>query len=369
MKFIRIKAIARKETLQVMRDPFSLAMAFVVPLFLLMIFGYAITFDIREIDTVILDRDGSSWSRELATELRETGYFTIVRYVEREAELERELDSGEAKVAVMIPPDFGKDIRSGRSAELGVVVDGSDANTATIAQGYITGIVTRFSDRLAPSALRLPIDVRTRVWYNPDLRSRNFIIPGLIAVIMAVIVALLTSLTVSREWDRGTMEQLIATPVTRYELIIGKLIPYFCIGFADTLLCIAMGTQLFHVPLKGSLPLLLGLSAIFLAGGLCMGILISIIARQQLLSSQMALLSTFLPAFLLSGFMFAISSMPRPIQFATYAVSARYFVNIIKGVFLKGVTFRLVAVETLLLIVYGAVMFALAAYKFKKRVE
>ncbi len=369
MKLIRIKAIAKKETLQVLRDPFSLAMAFIVPIFLLIIFGYAITFDIREIDTVILDRDGSMWSRELASELKETGYFTIVRYVDREEEIEKELDSGAAKVAVMIPPDFSRNIHSGKSAELGVMIDGSDANTATIAHGYVTGIVTRFSARLAPASFNLPIDVRTRIWYNPDLKSRNFIIPGLIAVIMAVIAAMLTSLTVSREWDRGTMEQLIATPVTRYELIIGKVIPYFCIGFADTLLCIAMGTQLFHVPLRGSLLLLLALSSIFLAGALCMGILISIIARQQLLSSQMALLSTFLPSFLLSGFMFAIVSMPRPIQFATYAVSARYFINIIKGIFLKGVTFRVVLAETILLIVYGAIMLGFAGHKFRKRVE
>ncbi len=369
MKLIRVKAIARKETLQVLRDPISLAMAFLVPLFLLTIFGYAITFDIREIDTVILDRDGSSWSRELAAELKEAGYFTITRYVQQEREIEKELDSGAAKVAVMIPPDFSKRIHSGRSAELGVIIDGSDANTATIAQAYVTGIVTRFAARIEPTTLSLPVEVRTRVWYNPDLKSRNFIIPGLIAVIMAVIAALLTSLTVSREWDRGTMEQLIATPVTRYELIVGKLIPYFCIGFADTLLCIAMGTQLFHVPLRGSLPLLLLLSAVFLAGALCMGILISIIARQQLLSSQMALLSTFLPSFLLSGFMFAIVSMPRPIQFATYAVSARYFINIVKGIFLKGVTFRVVLAETVLLVVYGLIMFVLAGSKFRKRVE
>ncbi len=369
MKLIRIRAIAQKEALQVIRDPFSLAMAFIVPLFLLLIFGYAITLDIREIDTIVLDRDGSSLSRELATELRETGYFTIRKYVERERDIENELDSGAAKVAVMIPTDFSKKIRSGGTPKLGVIIDGSDANTAMIAQGYLTGIVTQFSSRFATASLRLPIDVRTRVWYNPDLKSRNFIIPGLIAVIMAVIVALLTSLTVSREWDRGTMEQLIATPVTRYEIIIGKLVPYFCIGLADTLLCIAMGTQLFHVPLRGSLPLLLALSGVFLAGGLCMGILISIIARQQLLSSQMALLGTFLPAFLLSGFMFSIASMPRPIQYATYAVSARYFVNIIMGIFLKGVTFRLVLVETALLIVYGILMFGLAGRKFRKRVE
>ncbi|NTW59874.1 MAG: ABC transporter permease, partial [Nitrospirae bacterium] len=220
-----------------------------------------------------------------------------------------------------------------------------------------------------PGGVDNPIDVRTRVWYNPELKSRNFIIPGLIAVIMSVIVALLTSLTVSREWERGTMEQLIATPVSRAELIIGKLIPYFAIGFIDTVLCIVMGTQLFHVPLRGSVALLLALASIFLAGGLCMGMFLSVVSRNQLLSSQMALLSTFLPSFLLSGFIFAISNMPKPLQAVTYAVPSRYFVKILKGVFLKGTPLSMLLTEMALLTLFGVVMFLLAHGRFKKRIE
>jgi len=369
MKLIRIKAMAWKESLQILRDPLSLVMAFLVPLFLLLIFGYAITFDIKEIDMVIVDQDRSSHSRDLARAFEASGYFTINSLLDRAAAIDDELDSGRARVAVIVPPDFSRTILARRSAQLGVVIDGSDANTATITQGYLAGIVRQYSLRLGPAGVPAPIDVRTRVWYNPELKSRNFIIPGLIAVIMSVIVALLTSLTVSREWERGTMEQLIATPVSRAELVIGKLIPYFVIGFIDTVLCIVMGTQLFDVPFRGSVALLLALACIFLAGGLSMGMLLSVASRNQLLSSQMALLSTFLPSFLLSGFIFAVSNMPPPLQAATYAVPSRYFVKILKGVFLKGTPLSMLLVETSLLTLFGAVMFVLTTRKFKKRIE
>jgi ABC-2 type transport system permease protein len=369
MKLIRIRAIARKESLQVLRDPLSLIMAFLVPLCLLLIFGYAITFDIREIDMVIVDEDRSSHSRELARAFEASGYFTVVAVLDRTAAIDFELDSGRARVAVLVPPEFSRSVLSRRTAQLGVVIDGSDANTAMITQGYLAGIIRQYSQRLLPGGAPAPVDARMRVWYNPDLKSRNFIIPGLIAVIMSVIVALLTSLTVSREWERGTMEQLIATPVSRTELIVGKLVPYFAIGFIDTVLCIVMGTQLFHVPLRGSAALLLALASVFLAGGLCMGMLISIVSRNQLLSSQMALLSTFLPSFLLSGFIFAISNMPKPLQVVTYAVPARYFVKILKGVFLKGTTFALLLTETALLALFGIGMFLLANRRLRKRID
>ena len=369
MKLIRIRAIARKESLQIVRDPLSLVMAFLVPLFLLLIFGYAITFDIREIDMVIVDQDRSSHSRDLARAFEASAYFSIVAVLDRTAAVDAELDSGRARVAVMMPPDFSRKILARKTAQLGVVIDGSDANTATITQGYLSGIIRQYAHRLFPGGVDTPIDVRTRVWYNPELKSRNFIIPGLIAVIMSVIVALLTSLTVSREWERGTMEQLIATPVSRAELVIGKLIPYFAIGFIDTVLCIVMGTRLFDVPFRGSVALLLAQASIFLAGGLCMGMFLSVVSRNQLLSSQMALLSTFLPSFLLSGFIFAISNMPKPLQAVTYAVPSRYFVRILKGVFLKGTPMSMLLPETALLTLFGAVMFLLAHGRFKKRIE
>ncbi len=369
MKLLRIKAIAKKELIQIWRDPFSLAMAFLMPVLLLIIFGYAISFDITNIDTVIVDNDKSSFSREFADRLRSSGYFTIIAYPERYRDIDRYLDSGRAKVALMIPPDFSKDLRANRTAQIGAVVDGSDSNTGAIALGYLTSITEQYSQSLANVRTVPLVEARSRVWYNPDLKSRNFIIPGLIAVIMAVIAALLTSLTVAREWERGTMEQLVSTPVKTPELIIGKLLPYLLIGFIDTVLAIAMSVYLFEVPLKGSVTLLIGLGGLFLFGALCWGIFISIVARTQLLASQIALISSFLPAFLLSGFMFSIWNIPKPLQLVTYIIPARYFVTILKGIFLKGSTLAILSVQALLLAVYGAIVFTAAVRKFRKKVE
>jgi ABC-2 type transport system permease protein len=368
MKFLRIKAIAKKEILQIIRDPLSLAIGFLMPVILLLIFGYAITFDISNIKTVVHDQDRSSLSRELIEGFSASGYFSIIAYAERPQEIDRSLDSGRAKVAVIIPRDFTKDIRAGRQAQLGVVFDGSDANTATIAQGYVAAVTALFTERIAGARAVPLVDARIRVWYNPELKSRNFITPGLIAVIMSVIVALLTSLTVAREWERGTMEQLISTPVKKQELILGKLAPYFLIGAFDTLVAVLMATLLFDVPLRGSAALLALFSGVFLFGGLCWGIFISIAAKSQLLASQMAMVSTFLPAFLLSGFMINITNMPRFIQPLTYIIPARYFVAISKGLFLKASAFGLLAVDGLLLAVYGLLVFAAANKKFKKRI-
>jgi ABC-2 type transport system permease protein len=369
MKIIRVKAIAKKELIQIRRDPFSLAMAFLMPVLLLVIFGYAISFDITNIDTVIVDNDKSSFSREFINRLRSSGYFTVIGYPERYGDIDYYLDSGRAKVAVMIPPDFSRDLRTHRRAQVGAVVDGSDSNTAAIALSYLTSVSERYSQSLANVRIVPLIDVRSRVWYNPDLKSRNFIIPGLIAVIMAVIAALLTSLTVAREWERGTMEQLVSTPVKTPELIIGKMLPYLLIGAIDTVAAVAMSVFLFDVPLKGSVTLLMALSGLFLFGALCWGILISIVARTQLLSSQIALISSFLPAFLLSGFMFSIWNMPRPLQLVTYIIPARYFVSILKGIFLKGSTLAILSVQAFLLALYGAIVFTAATRKFRKRVE
>ncbi len=368
MKLLRIKAIANKELIQIRRDPLSLAMAFLMPVVLLVIFGYAITFDIANIDTVILDLDRSSLSREYTVKLAASGYFTIRTHVDRHDDIEHYLDSGRAKVAVMIPRDFMKNVRTGRPVEIGAIVDGSDSNTATIALGYLGAITEQFSQSLANIRIVPLVEARSRVWYNPDLKSRNFIIPGLIAVIMSVIASLLTSLTVAREWERGTMEQLVSTPIKITELILGKLLPYLLIGFIDTLVAIAMSVYLFDVPLKGSVTLLMAMSGLFLFGALCWGILISILARTQLLASQIALISSFLPAFLLSGFMFSLWNIPKPLQIITYVVPARYFVFILKGIFLKGSTFGLLAVQAMFLAIYGAMVFTAATRKFRKKV-
>jgi ABC-2 type transport system permease protein len=369
MRPLRIKAIARKEFIQILRDPMSLAMAFLLPVILLFIYGYAITFDVDELTTVVYDRDRTSESRELVNQFTQSGYFTVLSYLERYDDIDKSLDRGDAKVAITIPVNFGKDLRRGGVVSLGVIIDGSNSNTATIAQGYVSAIAEQYSRRISGGLLRPLIESRTRVWYNTELKSRNFIIPGLIAMIMAVIVALLTSLTVSREWDRGTMEQLISTPVKPAELVIGKLIPYFVIGFIDTVIAVLMSTLLFAVPLRGSIPMLFALSSIFLVGGLSMGILISVGAKNQTMASQVAMITTLLPAFLLSGFIFSISNMPAPLRAITYLIPARYFVTILKGIFLKGLTFKFLMVETLLLAVYAIIVFALAVKKLRKRID
>jgi ABC-2 type transport system permease protein len=368
MKFIRIKAVAKKEALQIRRDPLSLAMAFLMPVLLLVIFGYAITFDIDNIPVVISDLDKSALSREFTAELTSSGYFTVVARTDRFADIDGYLDSDRAKLAVMIPSDFSERLLSAGTPGVGVIIDGSDANTATIAEGYLRGIAERFNQKAAGSRTAPLIDARTRVWFNPELKSRNFIVPGLIALILSVNIALLTALTIAKEWDRGTMEQLISTPIKTPELIIGKMIPYFVIGFIDTVVSVLMGTMVFDVPLRGSVVLLLSLSCVFLFGGLSWGILISIVARTQLLASQIAIVSTFLPAFLLSGFMFLIANMPGVLQIVTYAVPARYFVTILKDIFLKGNPLKILAGDALLLAVYGIVVFAVANKKFQKKV-
>jgi ABC-2 type transport system permease protein len=395
MKLMRIKAIVKKEAIQILRDPLSLAMAFLMPVMLLFIFGYAITMDVDNLSTVVYDRDKSSMSREFIAEFRESRYFTVVGYAEKQTDIDRYIDSGLARVAISIPEDFSKNMKTGKNAEIQVAVDGSDSNTATIALGYISAISELYLQRIkkAPvetytastasergrlrglmhgeGATQAPLIVtpRMRVWYNPELKSRNFIIPGLIAVIMAIISALLTSLTIAREWERGTMEQLISTPVKTPELIIGKLFTYFIIGLIDVLISTLIGIYLFDVPLKGSPLLLMMLSSLFLFGGLSLGILISVVAKSQLIASQVSIIVSYLPALLLSGFMFSISNMPAPLQIATYIIPARYFVTMLKAIYLKGSALNLLVFETVLLSIFGFLVFMIANRKFKKRIE
>lgn len=369
MSFLRIKAMARKEWIQIRRDRLSLAMAFALPAMLLVIYAYAITFDVDNILTVVYDQDKSSTSRDLVARFAESKYFSIVASVGSYREIDQYLDSGKAKVAITIPFDFSKNLHVGRPAALEVVIDGSESNTATIAQGYIAGIADAFNRHQSAAAVKPVIDLRNRVWYNPELKSRNFLIPGLIAIIMSVIISLLISLAVSREWDRGTMEQLISTPVKPVEIVIGKLAPYFVVGFADTVMSVLIATLVLRVPLRGDIPFLFLVSAIFLFGGLCFGLLISIGARNQLTASQIAMLTSFLPSFLLSGFVFTISNMPVVLQFFTYLVSARYFVSVLKGVFLKAVGFNVLVTEVIFLALYGSAVFLLAVKKLRKRIE
>lgn len=377
MKLSRVAAIARKEVLHIVRDPRSLAMAVAIPLMLLLLFGYALSLDVDNVPTVVWDQSRSQESRELISRLEGSRYFSIVAYADSYPEVERAVDTGRALVALIIPTRFAGRIESGRSAPVQVIIDGSDPNTATIAMGYLDAVTFAYSRDVALDAVRLrqgrtveiPLDLRARAWFNADLKSQHYIIPGLIAVIMMVIAALLTSLTVAREWEQGTMEQLIATPVQGRELILGKLIPYFAIGLIDVALAVLMGEFLFDVPLRGSVALLFAMAAIFLVGALSLGMLISIVTRSQLLASQLAMVLTFLPSFLLSGFMYSIDNMPVPVQLVTYLVPASYFVTMLKGIYLKGVGLEILALEAALLIVFATALVLFANRRFAKKLE
>lgn len=377
MKLRRVWAVSRKESLHILRDPRSLAMAIAIPMLMLVLFGYALALDVDNVPMIVWDQSRSFASRDYIARFSGSRYFSVRDYVSSYGEVEQAIDTRRALIALVIPPDFAGALESLRPARIQVIVDGSDSNTATIAMGYLDALTLVYSRdillsqmrRIAGTSLAQPVDFRPRVWFNEDLQSRNYIIPGLIAVIMMVIAALLTSLTVAREWEQGTMEQLISTPVKGHELILGKLLPYFAIGMIDVLLAVLMGEFLFQVPLRGNVALLFGMAAIFLAGSLSMGIFISIVTKNQLLASQLAMVLTFLPAFLLSGFMYAIINMPRPLQVITLIIPARYFVALLKGIYLKGVGLEVLGLQAALLTVFALVMMTLANIKFKKKLR
>lgn len=364
----RLWAMARKESIQIRRDRGSLLLAFAMPVVLIILFGYAISWDVRDIPLAVLDRDQSRYSRALIDAFLASGYFELGARVERESEAQALLERGAVRIALIIPPGFQRDMESGSGAGVQALLDGDDANTATIAMAYAEGIVRDFDLRRRSTTVRPPLDARIRIWYNEELVSRNMIVPGLVVVIMMIVGGMLTSLTLAREWERGTMEQLASTPVTRVEVVLGKMMPYFAIGLIDVMMVAGVGVLLFHVPFRGSLLLLTVLSAAFILGALGLGVIISAVARSQLLATQMALMITFLPTFLLSGFMFAIDVMPPPLQAITYLIPARYFLVVTRGIFLKGVGLEAMAVEALLMIAFAVLGVFAASRIFRKEV-
>lgn len=375
MNLRRLWAIARKETLHIRRDPRSLVLAIGIPMLMLLMFGYALTLDVDRVPFVVWDQCRTTESREFVARFTATRYFDFRGGVERYAELERAIDQRDAMLGLVIPPEFSARLAAGRATAVQAVVDGSDSNTAGIVLGYTQGITGGFNQQLAVDQVRratgltpaAALDLRARVWFNEDLASRNFIVPGIMAVIMGLIAALLTSLTVAREWERGTMEQLISTPVRAPELVLGKLLPYVAIGLANMIIAVLMAVHLFDVPLRGSVPLLFVVGMLFIIGTLAQGLLISTVARQQLLASQLAMVSTFLPAFLLSGFAFAIANMPIPVQAITHIVPARYFVSLVKGIFLRGVGLEALWRDALFLAGFAVVVIVLTIARTRKR--
>lgn len=371
----RLLAVARKEFIHVLRDPRALGIAIVLPMVMLMIFGYALTLDVDRVPLAVLDQSRTPQSRELVARFQGSRYFALQEPARDYRAVVDGIDQRRAMLALVIPAEFGRRVASERPTQVQVLADGSDANTTTLALGYAESIVRAYSQTILIEKIRratgrapvVPLDLRPRAWFNTEMESRIFIVPGLIAVIMMLITALLTSLTVAREWETGTMEQLISTPVRGPELILGKLSPYFAIGMLDMLLSVLAGRFLFDVPIRGSLLLLFGVSAVYLVGALSLGILISSLAKTQLLASQAAFVATFLPAFLLSGFMFDIGNMPPPMQGVTYLIPARYFVAFLRGLYLKGSGLAQLWPECLLMLAFAVLMTGLAIRSFKKR--
>jgi len=347
-------------------------LAFVLPLFLLVFFGYAISFDIDDIQLAVLDRDRTRESRELVEAFSASGYFSVDRWLESAGEIDDALIRRQVLGVMVIPPGYARDVAApGRSGQVQLIFDGSDANTTTIALNYADAIAGRHGARLAGQvgAPRLPVRLETRTWYNPTLESQHMIVPGLIAVIMSIIAAMLTALTIAREWERGTMEQLAATPVGRLEVVLGKLLPYLLIGFFDVATIVVAGIVIFGTPFNGSVLLLAVLTLLFLIGALGLGMFISAAVKSQILATQVAMVATYLPAVLLSGFLFDIASMPIVLQGVTYLVPARYFITVTRGIFLKGVGIDVLWVQGGLMLAFAVVGLGLATRAFRKELE
>jgi len=371
----RTRAMARKEFLHILRDPLSLSMAIAVPLLLLLLFGYALSLDVDEIPTLVYDADRSPQSRELISRLDGSRFFQIVGYVEDDAEFERAIDRNEALLAMWIPRGFAADLARRRPATVQVVVDGSDSNTASIALGYMRAVASGYSDdlrnetldRTGAGRMEPPVEPLMRVWYNAELESKNYIVPGLIAVILMIVGAMLTSLTIAREYELGNLELLMSTPVRPVEIVIGKMSAFFVLGLVDSAVSVLAGVWIFGVPLRGRLVELVFVVFLFLFGALCWGLLISAATRSQLLAYQVGIVTSFLPAFLLSGFVYAIENMPAPVQVITHIVPARYFVALLKAVFLKGVTIWTIGADVAFLTLYALAVFIAVTRQLQRK--
>ncbi len=368
---MRLRGLMRKEAIQIVRDPSSIAIAFVLPLVLLLIFGYGVSLDAKNVPIGIVVEHPSPQTTSFTASFQRSPYFDP-RHFSHIKQAEDALRHAEIKGIVWIREDFDEQLLSGQTAPIGVFVNGVDANTARLVEGYVQGVWTTWLQDFARArgkSFAIPVKLDERVWFNPGLRSRDYLVPGLVAVIMTLIGALLTALVVAREWERGTMETLMVTPVAIREILLGKLVPYFVLGMGGLLFSVAMAVWVFEVPLRGSLLLLLAASALFLLAALAMGLLISTLAKNQFVAGQAAILATFLPAFILSGFIFDIGSMPIPIQWLTHIIAARYYVAILQTVFLAGNVWSVVLVNASALILITFVFMGLVRRRTRKRLE
>ena len=368
--------IIRKEFLQILRDRKMLPIIFIAPILQLIVLGYAANLDVRNIPTIVCDLDRSSVSRELIDKFTNSGYFVANRYVDDIRDIDKHIDNGTASLAIVIPIDFSTDIRAGRSAELQIIADGSDANMATIGLNYAETIVAIYSADIAVKRIERTlgsgagvagINPELRVWYNPELKSRNFIVPGILGLLLMLTTMVLTSLAIVKEKEIGTMEQLVVTPIKPYQLIIGKLTPFVIIGIVDIILILLVATFWFNIPVRGSVTFLFVLCIVFLMTTLGLGLFVSTVSKTQ---QQAMMTSTFFvmqPMLFLSGFIFPIENMPRIIQLYTYSLPLRYFFVIVRGLFLKGIGFAELWDESLILFLFGIAILSLSIMRFQKK--
>jgi ABC-2 type transport system permease protein len=371
-----IGQIIRKELLQVRQDRRMLGISLAAPLLQVLLLGYAATTDVRYSVMTVSDRDRTPESRELIRSFTTSSYFVQGPSAERASDVERSIERGDASVALVIPPGFGRDLMTGRSPQIQMIFDGSDANTASVLLGYATQIVTSYAARAgSPGPVRLQglaggtIVPEPRVWFNPDLKSSNYMVPGVVALVLMIITMTLTSLGIVKEKEIGTLEQLLVTPIRPFELILGKLIPFILIGFVDVAIVLAIARYWFQVPMLGSLPLLFGLSGLFILTTLDLGLFISTIAKSQQQAMLIAQFFFFMPFMFLSGFAFPISNMPTVIQYAAYLIPLRYFLEIVRGVFLKGAGVAGLWPQALALLGLGVAIFSISVARFRETLE
>ena len=367
-----------KEFLQFLRDPKMFAVVLVAPVIQLVFLGYAANRDLNDVKTCILDMDKSESSREFISGFEKSEYFSIIEYADNYTDIERRIDKGDALIAVVVPADFGKDLENGNSASVQVIFDGSDGNKASVAAGYVMSVASSyggkvFVDRLERSGFKAPpagsIVPVTRVWYNPNLTTREFMLPSIVGLVLIIITVNITSLAIVKEREIGTLEQLLVTPVRPYQLIIGKLLPFTVIGLVAVTLVLAVMIFWFGIDVKGSIPLLFLSSLVFMLSTLGLGLFVSTISKTQQQAMVTSAFLVIMPMIFLSGFAFPIERMPKIIQYVTYIIPLKYFIIIIRGIVLKGLTMADLWQELGILFLIGVIILVFSSLRFKKSME
>lgn len=365
----RIIAIMQKEFLHIIRDPRSLVIVFLMPIMMVLLYGYAITFDIKEIQIGILDEDRTAASRELVQRLTSSGYFKITAELQSRNEIEAGMLNRGFMAALVIPIDYAKMLKTNPQIQVQLIVDGANSNSATVAINYARSFLMTYSLEMNTQILRTPIELQPRIWFNPDMKSAHFIVPGLVAVIMMLICTLLTSITITRERETGTMEQILVSPIRPYEIIFGKIVPYVILALMDAVIVVVCAKLIFGVPFRGSPWLLLLFCVFYVYSALSLGVFISARVKTQQVAMMLAMLTTTLPAIMLSGFIFPILSMPIVLQIFSYLVPAKYFLTIIRGIMLKGIGFHYFHWDAIFILAFGTLLLLASVNRFKTNLE